>query len=61
LTASEKFYWKVRCWNNPDKDEIMGVIDWIAKELLSEMRKTRAGAFSAPATFKLVDAEKALF
>jgi len=51
----------VRCWNNPDKDEIMGVIDWIAKELLSEMRKTRAGAFSAPATFKLVDAEKALF
>ena len=53
LAAGEKFYWKVRCWNNPDEAEIKRVSYWIAKELLAEMRKTRAGAFSAPASFKL--------
>ncbi len=53
LAAGKTFYWKVRCWNNPDEVEIKRVSHWIAKELLAEMRKTRAGAFSAPASFKL--------
>jgi hypothetical protein len=43
----------VRCWNNPDEAEINRVSYWIAKELLAEMGKTRAGAFSASVGFKL--------
>jgi hypothetical protein len=53
LVAGERFYWKVRCWNNPDEAEINRVNYWIAKELLAEMGKTRAGAFSASVGFKL--------
>lgn len=53
LAAGERFYWKVRCWNNPDEAEIKRVNYWIPKELLAEMVKTRAGAFSASVGFKL--------
>ena len=52
LASGKEFYWKVRCWNNPDEAEIKRVSHWIAKELLAEMRKTRAGAFSSPASLK---------
>ena len=53
LFAGERFYWKVRCCNNPDEAEIKRVNYWIPKELLAEMVKTRAGAFSASVGFKL--------
>ena len=52
LAKGKTFHWKVRCWNNPDQAEIERVKNWINKELIAEMRKTRAGAYSTPASFK---------
>jgi len=53
LPAGRKFWWKVRSWNEPDKAEVKRQNYWIALELLEEMVKSRAGPFSAPASFEI--------
>ncbi|MEE3177491.1 MAG: hypothetical protein VX269_09075, partial [Verrucomicrobiota bacterium] len=51
LTRVERFYWKVRCWNNPDEAEIKRVSHWSAKEILGEMGKIRVSKYSSVASF----------
>ena len=51
LAKSQSAYWKVRCWNNPDQVEIDRVKNWIATELIEEMRKSHPGPISPPAGF----------
>jgi len=51
LTRVERFYWKVRCWNNPDEAEIKRVSHWSAKEILVEMGKIRVSEYSSVASF----------
>ena len=51
LAKGQSAYWKVRCWNSPDQAEIDRVKNWIAAELIGEMRKSRPSPFSPPADF----------
>ena len=51
LAKGQSAYWKVRCWNNPDQVEIDRVKNWIATELIEEMRKSHPGPFSPLAGF----------
>ena len=51
LAKGQSAYWKVRCWNNPDQAEIDRVKNWIAAELIEEMRKSHPGPYSPPAGF----------
>ena len=51
LAKGQSAYWKVRCWNNPDQAEIDRVKNWIATELIEEMRKSHPGPFSPPSDF----------
>ena len=43
LTKGKKAHWKVRGWNTPNQAEIDRVKNWIAAELIEEMRITRPG------------------
>ena len=51
LAKGQSAYWKVRCWNSPDQAEIDRVKNWIATELIEEMRKSHPGPYSPPAGF----------
>jgi peptidoglycan/xylan/chitin deacetylase (PgdA/CDA1 family) len=51
LATGERFYWKVRCWNDPDEAEIKRVSNWSAKEILGEMGKIRVSKYSSVASF----------
>lgn len=51
LAKGKTAHWKVRCWNTPNQAEIDRVKNWIAAELNEEMRKTRPGPYSPPASF----------
>ncbi len=53
LRPGQKIHWKVRCWNNPNQQEIERVKNWITPELIKEMRVIRIGVFSAPERFQV--------
>lgn len=53
LDQVKRFYWKVRCWNDPDEAEIKRVSNWSSKEILEEMGKIRVSEYSSAASFSI--------
>ena len=53
LDRVKRFYWKVRCWNDPDEAEIKRVSNWSSKEILGEMGKIRVSEYSSTASFSI--------
>ena len=53
LDRVKRFYWKVRCWNDPDEAEIKRVSNWSSKEILGEMGKIRVSEYSSAASLSI--------
>ena len=51
LTRVDRLFWKVRCWNGPDEEEIKRISNWSAEEILEEMGKKRVSEYSPLASF----------
>jgi len=51
LTRVDRLFWKVRCWNDPDEEEIKRISNWSAEETLEEMGKKRVSEYSPLASF----------
>ena len=51
LTRVDRLFWKVRCWNDPDEEEIKRISNWSAEEILEEMGKKRVSEYSPLAIF----------
>ncbi|MEM7234510.1 MAG: polysaccharide deacetylase family protein [Planctomycetota bacterium] len=53
LKPGATYWWKVQCWNRRDAAEIEKVVPYVCKELVDELKKSRAGKFSSAASFEL--------
>jgi len=53
LTSSQKYWWKVRCWNKPGYDGYLCEAPNMDKRTVEELHKEKPSVYSASATFEM--------